>query len=334
MKRKIGRRKRKKQKKILIIISLSLLLFLCVGYAAFSTNITLKAKGNIKSKKATEILKENVVDSGDGLYKDTYEEGRYIYKGANPNNYIIFNNETWRILSVENDESIKIIRNNIIEYMKWNPSYSCSIALSGVTKRDDIIIVDNIIYMIDWHPERGDNGCGDWEESEIKTYLNDTYLSSITSNKNHMVSSLWNIGSIEYQITTSTTGNNNLLNQINDENSQKSQPIIVGTITTSEYLRSNTNMELCGTLNLNKKNSDICKKTNWMNNIIQNNDTIWTLSEVNSAPGYLVCINSNGFTSISRSFDNTYGIIPSLYLSKDTRISGSGTLQNPYIITN
>ena len=42
------RYRRKKQKKILIIGSMCLLLFLCVGYAAFSTNLSLKAKGNIK----------------------------------------------------------------------------------------------------------------------------------------------------------------------------------------------------------------------------------------------------------------------------------------------
>ena len=92
MRRRVGRRERKKQKKILIIGSLSLLLFLCVGYAAFSTNLSITAKGNIKSKKASELLKENVVDTGDGLYKDIYEEGRYVYKGTNPDNYITFNN--------------------------------------------------------------------------------------------------------------------------------------------------------------------------------------------------------------------------------------------------
>lgn len=48
--RKIGKYRRKKQKKI-IITSLSLLLFLCVGYAAFQTNLSIIAKGNIKQKK-------------------------------------------------------------------------------------------------------------------------------------------------------------------------------------------------------------------------------------------------------------------------------------------
>ena len=40
-----------------------------------------------------------VVTSGDGLYEDQYETGRYIYRGSEPNNYIQFNNELWRIVA-------------------------------------------------------------------------------------------------------------------------------------------------------------------------------------------------------------------------------------------
>lgn len=50
MKRRLTKKTRKK-KNILIISSLSLLLFLCAGYAAFNTQLSLKAKGNIKQKK-------------------------------------------------------------------------------------------------------------------------------------------------------------------------------------------------------------------------------------------------------------------------------------------
>ena len=53
--RRLKKRRRNKQKKLLIIGSLSLLLFLCVGYAAFSTNLTITAKGNIKEK--TRVFK-------------------------------------------------------------------------------------------------------------------------------------------------------------------------------------------------------------------------------------------------------------------------------------
>ena len=39
------------------------------------------------------------VTSGDGIYKDEYESGRCVYRGENPNNYIRFNNEPWRIIA-------------------------------------------------------------------------------------------------------------------------------------------------------------------------------------------------------------------------------------------
>lgn len=77
--RKIGKYRRKKQNKKIIITSLSLLLFLCVGYAAFQTNLSIIAKGNIKQKKGYEILQELCnTETGDGLYKDIYENNRCI----------------------------------------------------------------------------------------------------------------------------------------------------------------------------------------------------------------------------------------------------------------
>ena len=50
-----------------------------------------------------------------GLTKDEYE-CRYFFTGANPNNYITFNEEDagWRIISVECDGRLKIVKNNNI----------------------------------------------------------------------------------------------------------------------------------------------------------------------------------------------------------------------------
>jgi len=100
------------------------------GYSAFSTNITLNAKGNIKQKSfSPSKLKDNVVTSGDGLYLDTTENNRYIYKGATPNNYITFNgNELWRIYSIESDESIKIVKDESIGNFTFDPGYTTSIS--------------------------------------------------------------------------------------------------------------------------------------------------------------------------------------------------------------
>ncbi len=78
MKRKIGRRKRKNQKKILIISSLSLLLFLCVGYAAFSTQLTMSAKGNIKIFTTDDYIKDGLFALYDGIENTSNGHGTPI----------------------------------------------------------------------------------------------------------------------------------------------------------------------------------------------------------------------------------------------------------------
>ena len=110
-------------------------------------------------------LKALAVTEGDGLYADEYESGRYIYKGANPNNYITFNNETWRILSIEADGRIKIVRDELLSNRAFDSTNS-----------------------------------NQWDRpSDIKTYLNGEYLESITVNKEKIVPSTWSIGAVNYE---------------------------------------------------------------------------------------------------------------------------------------
>ena len=95
------------------------------------------------------------------LGKDAYED-RYFFKGKNPNNYVTFNNETagWRILSVESDGTIKIIKNKSIAKMTWNSSNT-----------------------------------NNWSTASLKTYLNGTYYNQLnTEAQNQIVTKDWSIG--------------------------------------------------------------------------------------------------------------------------------------------
>ena len=167
-----------------------------------------------------------LASEGDGLYADEYESGKYIYKGTNPNNYITFNNETWRILSIDGGGRIKIVRDELLSSREWDLT--------------------------------GTYGSNNWDRpSDIKTYLNGEYLESITVNKEKIVPSTWSIGKVTY-------GNNDLARQIAGENGTQSQEASVGLITASEYLRANPNTEECGSNMLNDDNRDICKTTNWL----------------------------------------------------------------------
>lgn len=303
MKRRIIR-KNKSQKKILIVGSISLLLFLCVGYAAFQTNLSLTAKGNIKQRKAGEMLRELCnTKVGDGLYEDTYEEGKCTYNGSKPNNYIIFNNEIWRIISISSDNTLKIMKNEKIINKEWDSS-----------------------NFNDWNMP-----------STLNTYLNSEYLSSIITNQNKIVAHTWSVGAV-------TTNNTNLAEQISNENSIQSQQNDIGLITLSEYLRANDNMEQCETFKSNNINSKTCLKTNWMYNITNSYSYLWTISIPTTNYGTDVAFAITGLATPNyitqiivnktSAYEGDMIVVPVLYLSSDTILSGSGTEQDPYTITN
>ena len=188
----------------------------------------------------TELKSENVQDAIDELYgvcfpsagdqiikdnnleKDEYE-CRYFFTGAKPNNYITFNNESWRIISVECDKTIKITKNTVIDSMKW----------------------DNVF---------GTDGNNNWARpSTLNTYLNEEYYKNLTDiAKSQIVAKNWSIGAVTYN-------NNNIKTQINNENSNKWHGKI-GLITASEFIRANSNKEYCGSFN---GWPETCNNTNW-----------------------------------------------------------------------
>ncbi len=167
----------------------------------------------------------DIVTSGDGLYEDEYEEGKYTYKGANPNNYVTFNNEEagWRIISINSDGTIKIMRDESIGDIAWDTS-----------------------------------GSNNWNRpASLNTYLNGDYYNSLTSTaQGQIVEGTYYAGAV-------TSRNNDMQDQISDEKAVTSK-VKVALPTLSEYLRANSNKEQCGTYSLNNSNSSTCRNSDWM----------------------------------------------------------------------
>ena len=172
------------------------------------------------------LKKEPIVTSGDGLYKDEYEEGKYTYKGANPNNYVTFNDEKagWRIISINSDGKIKIMKIASIRNRIWDGSNS-----------------------------------NNWNRpADINTYLNGYYYNSLTStSQSQIVEETYYVGTV--------TSGNDIQDQISDEKAVTSK-IKVALPTLSEYLRSNSNTSNCRTVALVNQNYNTCKNTTWMFN--------------------------------------------------------------------
>lgn len=169
---RMTRIQRFKNQKILVIAALfGFTFFLTVGYATFTTKLTLNAKGNIKSLPTYTVsqLKQLVGPSCDGDFiADPNENGRYMYRGANPCNYLTLNDEVWRIISIEPDNTIKIIRQQPIGGIPYDLGYASSVA--GITNADSVVgtrcqgLYDSSNYCTFLKFERatGYYGCNIW----------------------------------------------------------------------------------------------------------------------------------------------------------------------------
>ena len=93
--RRIGKRRRKKQKKIIIISALSLLLLITVGYAAFQTNLSITAKGNVKEKsRVIQAWKEtSQTDFHSDFYKQNIVSASFLDNADVPDNAT----ESWNV---------------------------------------------------------------------------------------------------------------------------------------------------------------------------------------------------------------------------------------------
>ena len=99
----------------------------------------------------------------------------YRYRGASPKNYVTFNNETWRIMGVfpvddgtgNMEYRIKLIRNESVGDNYWN---NCT------DENNDKICDDTNKAM------------NDWTGATLNTYLNGTYLNSLDSTSQSLIS--------------------------------------------------------------------------------------------------------------------------------------------------
>ncbi len=99
------------------------------GYYLYSTNLECGDKYSITLLK-DKIIEENQVDVGNGLYES---ENEYYFRGDRVNNWVKFNNELWRIISIDENGSIKMIQQkNINNFSEWDKHYNAEIDDTGI----------------------------------------------------------------------------------------------------------------------------------------------------------------------------------------------------------
>ncbi len=231
-----------------------ILLFLSLVCLPFSMITNVKA-----ASYASDTLKGKVVTSGDGLYVDKYNEGRYVYKGGNTNNFIKFNDELWRIISVEKDGTLKIIRvNHLGESMLFNTNddinedgtycamlYKEGSGCNAWAKTDYIndgyYSKDGVDFLVEGSVMK---------DSSLNTYLNNDWFNSLSSEAKKVVSSYdYHFGPVTYSKFHNIIWNWNpdlsLKTILSDENTQSWNGNIA-LPTVSDIFMASSDDEKCG----------------------------------------------------------------------------------------
>ena len=285
-----------------------------------------------------------VVSSGDGLYQDQYEDGRYVYRGSNPDNYIQFNDELWRIIAKETDGTYKIIRDELLPqnanyttmaYDERNhrltenntyctkPSYGCGVfaAVSGTFQTPDGKYSGTVT-----------------EDSSIKEYLNNTYYPTLNETaKTQVQSHAFNIGSVQW---LDVSGNDSIEKNIAGEKMYQWTGN-VGLVNVSDLLRASTNIACTSATDEYNAVQGTCGSylTSFNEEFVE--IWYWTMNaySVESFDGsYLVWTAAFGQGVVAFGYDFAYGddgigARPVLYLKSDIEITGGdGTKGNPFVI--
>ena len=291
--------------------------------------------------------KVEVVNNGDGLYKDEYEDGRYLYKGKNPNNYIKLSNAMYRIVSIESDGTIKVVKEDSVVKMaydlvnnnRYNASgycnsseHGCNIWGSNRTMLNSA--GENINYMVRSHGDEQAYPLPN-NEASLNTYLNTTFYYSIPEpTKSKIAKHYFNVG-----ITVS--GSEDIKETLDGEKEYKWEGY-VAVINISDYIRASSDKNCTSGYNYVDVIGGSCNQNNYLS---KNDIRFWTLG-INSLGDYgdqnkyTMRVNTvyNGYISECAlgnctwaEYDEVYAY-PVFYLKKDITLNGAGTKSDPYVI--
>ena len=325
------------------LIAVILIILISVGYFSYalfsftktSNNIIELTVGELKKADLNDLIKlaDNKNDSG--LYTITHNADstlqigatesitEYRYRGANPKNYVNFNNETWRIIGIfptddgtgNIENRIKLIRNEIVVYKYWSSSTSTY---------------------------------NNWTGATLKIELNGTYLSSLSSEAQGMIGDTkyylggYN-GWVSGQGITQTP-----VQMYSYERKISGSSYYYGTnpnswtgkialMYVSDYGYASDACESKMLRSSTSSTNDLraCNTTNWL----YKGATEWLLPQIasNIRKVFIVDTSGGGGGVDDASINNSeYGARPVLYLKSGAQIiSGDGTKSNPYkFLTN
>ena len=255
-----------------------------------------------------------------GTGKVVNEKG-YRYEGKNPNNYIWFNNEYWRIIGVFDSAShgqsgrnlVKIIRDETMGGLSWNVSSSGNWANVNLNK-----LFNGAYYNATDGTSSGycygygatATGNCDYTKKGIQ----DEY-------RNMIVNAIWYLGGY-----SNASANAEAFYKY--ERKSTTTMGYIGLMYASDYGYSVLASDCARTTNLGSYGSATCAGQSWL----YGKGKEWTLTPVSSI-ATIFYLSDDGSLYFAYNAYGGYNSRPVLYLDSSVFLyDGDGSLENPYIV--
>ena len=243
--------------------------------------------------------------------QQNYEVTDYRYIGANPNNYVTFNNELWRIIGVftvedgngNTEQRIKIVRNEkLSSSMQW-----------------------------------ASNNINEWSTATLNTYLNGDYYNALdTTSKSMIADTKYYLGGRAFDSTTHFGSTPDMYAWERGTTVYSGRSISWNGKIALMYPSDYTYTYALGVDNTCYTDGYSCQTNKggtptqgWIYNT-NSNTYQWLLSPLSGYSHYAFLLFDSGNVLGNLSY-SSFGVRPSLYLVSNIKIdSGEGTEQSPY----
>ena len=317
---------------------------------------TLLAKANAEDldyNSATDEQKKEMWTFSHPATEQTEALTDYRYIGADPNNYVTFNNETWRIIGVftvddgagNKEQRLKLIRDESIGNYSWDNKPSGTGSSTNNNGSNDWTDA-RINYLLNPGHENESIGGSLYWNSESGTCYSGTNNASISCSfsetglkeeaRNMIGDSLWYLGGSTYSGTTVSTlyedergisvysGSERETNFVGKVG--LAYPSDIGYATSGG---STTNRNSCLNSGLYSWSSD-CINNNWLYTSAYQ----WTISPFISE-AYVVLVYGSYYGLYGNITINANNVYPVVYLESNVQlVSGDGSSSNPYILAS
>ena len=265
------------------------------------------------------------VSETSGLYKyvDSNNTTTYVYRGTQLNNYVTFAEQTWRILNIQSDGSIKLIRQDALNYEigNYNEGSSTANGITYITIKysDSISSVDNVKYST----------------SKIKKYLDAWYEAALMNYDNKIIENAY--CSDRYEDATSKGATDywkkinplyGMYNRVTKNSNNRYMWTPSMSCTTEDTI--NTKIAL-----ITADEFILAGGGNWSNSYLTRDYWYWTMSPCGYGYGYPLVYGIDNGNNFNYYNVNRPGgaVIPVITLKADViPSSGNGKRETPYVI--